>query len=62
MLLTAHYTSICKNVEPFFRGRETHATQNVMVCVDFDLRFTYVLARWEGTAHDDLVLHDALEW
>ena len=47
-------------MEPAFRGRETHATQNVMATVDFDLRFTYVLAGWEGTAHDALVLRDAL--
>jgi len=32
-----------------------------MAAVDFDLRFTYVLAGWEGTAHDALVLRDALE-
>jgi len=32
-----------------------------MAAVDFDLRFTYVLAGWEGAAHDALVLRDALE-
>ncbi|XP_004963569.1 uncharacterized protein LOC101783346 [Setaria italica] len=32
-----------------------------MAVVDFDLRFTYVLVGWEGTAHVALVLHDALE-
>jgi len=32
-----------------------------MAVVDFDLRFTYVLAGWEGTTHDALVLRDALE-
>jgi len=32
-----------------------------MAAVDFDLRFTYVFAGWEGAAHDDLVLRDALE-
>ena len=32
-----------------------------MAAVDFDLRFTYVLAGWEGAAHDALVLQDALE-
>ena len=32
-----------------------------MAAVDFDLRFTYVLAGWEGTTHDALVLRDALE-
>ena len=32
-----------------------------MAAVDFDLWFTYVLAGWEGVAHDALVLRDALE-
>lgn len=32
-----------------------------MAAVDFDLQFTYVLAGWEGAAHDALVLRDALE-
>ncbi|XP_015612739.1 uncharacterized protein [Oryza sativa Japonica Group] len=53
--------SVRKNVESSFRGRKSHATQNVMAAVDFDLRFTYVLAGWEGTAHDAVVLRDALE-
>ena len=43
-------------MEPSFRGRKSYATQNVMAAVDFDLRFTYVLADWEGTTHDALVL------
>jgi hypothetical protein len=48
-------------MEPSFHGRKSHATQNVMAVVDFDLRFTYVMAGWEGTSHDALVLRDALE-
>jgi hypothetical protein len=44
-----------------FRGRKGTTTQNVLVVVDFDMRFTYVLAGWEGSAHDTLVLADALE-
>ena len=48
-------------MEEAFRGRKSHPSQNVLVVVDFDLRFTYVLAGWEGTAHDALVLRDALE-
>lgn len=32
-----------------------------MAAVDFDLRFTYVLAGWEGSAHDAVVLADALQ-
>ena len=50
-----------KDVENSFRGRKSYPTQNVMAAVDFDLRFTYVLAGWEGTAHDALILRDALE-
>ena len=52
--------SVTKDLEDAFRGRKTYATQNVMAAVDFDLRFTYVLAGWEGLAHDALVLADAL--
>jgi hypothetical protein len=48
-------------MEPSFRGRKAYATQNVLACVDFDVRFTYVLAGWEGTSHNALVLWDALE-
>jgi hypothetical protein len=33
----------------------------VLAAVDFNLRFTYVLAGWEGSAHDVLILSDALE-
>jgi hypothetical protein len=32
-----------------------------MVVVDFDLKFTYVIAGWEGSAHDALILVDAME-
>ena len=33
----------------------------MMAAVDFDLKFTYVLAGWEGSAHDAFILADALE-
>lgn len=42
-------------------GRKHTTTQNVLAAVDFDLRFTYVLAGWEGSAHYALILSDALE-
>ena len=32
-----------------------------MATVDYDLKFTYVLAGWKGSAHDALVLADAIE-
>ena len=44
-----------------FRGRKHTTTQNVLAAVDFDLRFTYVLAGWEGSAHDARILVDALD-
>ena len=44
-----------------FLGRKHTTTQNVLAAVDFDLRFTYVLAGWEGSAHDTRILTDALQ-
>jgi hypothetical protein len=44
-----------------FRGRKKDPTQNVMVAVDFDLKFTYVLAGWEGSVHDATIMADAIE-
>jgi hypothetical protein len=46
---------------PVFLGRKHTTTQNVLAAVDFDLRFTYVLARWKGSAHDALILADAIQ-
>jgi hypothetical protein len=48
-------------MEPSFRGRKSHATQNVKAAVDFNLRFTYVMNGWEGITYDALVLRDVLE-
>jgi hypothetical protein len=48
-------------MKPSFRGRKSYASQNVMAVVDFDLWFIYVLAGWEGSTHDALVLRGALE-
>lgn len=46
---------------PAFMGRKHTTTQNVLAAVDFDLRFTYVLAGWKGSAHDACILSDALQ-
>jgi hypothetical protein len=43
-----------------FRGRKHYTSQNVLAAVDFDMRFTYVLAGWEGSAHDASILADSL--
>jgi len=55
-----HTTVPAAMVSPFY-GRKPNLTQNVLAVVDFDLRFTYVLAGWEGSTHDLIVLHDALQ-
>ena len=31
----------------------------MLAAISFDLKFTYVLAGWEGSAHDSRVLNDA---
>jgi len=44
-----------------YRNRKGGLSQNVFASVSFDdLKFTYVLAGWEGLAHDSRVLNDAL--
>jgi hypothetical protein len=43
-----------------FRNRHGDLSQNVLAVVDFSMNFTYVLAGWEGSAHDGRVLQDAV--
>ena len=43
-----------------YRGRKHYPSQNVLAAVDFDMKFTYVLAGWEGSAHDASILADSL--
>ncbi|XP_028204632.1 putative nuclease HARBI1 isoform X2 [Glycine soja] len=43
-----------------FRGRKDYPTQNVLAACNFDMKFTYVLPGWEGTASDSRILKDAL--
>ncbi|XP_020965846.1 protein ALP1-like [Arachis ipaensis] len=45
---------------PCLRGRKDHPTQNVLAACGFDMKFTYVLSDWEGTASDSRILKDAL--
>jgi hypothetical protein len=41
------------------RNRKGLISQNVLAACDFDLTFQYVLAGWEGSAHDGRVFRDA---
>ena len=45
---------------PKYCGRKEYPTQNVMAACSFDLKFTYVLAGWEGTASDSRIIKNAL--
>ena len=45
-----------------FRNRKGYLSQNVLACCDLDnMLFTYVLAGWEGSAHDGAVLGAAFD-
>ena len=43
-----------------YRGRKGYPTQNVLAACSFDLKFTYVLLGWEGTASDARLIKSAL--
>ncbi|GJY26317.1 putative nuclease HARBI1 [Tanacetum coccineum] len=45
---------------PRYRGRKGYPTVNALVACTFDLKFTYVLSGWEGTASDLRIIKDAL--
>ena len=45
---------------PRYRGRKEFPTQNVLAACTFDLKFTYVLPGWEGTASDSRIIKNAL--
>jgi hypothetical protein len=50
------------NVEdhPVYRNRHGDISFNVCAVVDFDGRYIYMLAGWEGSAHDMRVFQDAI--
>ncbi|KAK1615313.1 hypothetical protein QYE76_020830 [Lolium multiflorum] len=56
-----HVTAkVPRSMSAAFRGRKHYTSQNVLAAVDFDMRFTYVLAGWEGSTHDASILADSL--
>ncbi|GMJ08497.1 hypothetical protein like AT5G41980 [Hibiscus trionum] len=52
--------SVPLSIQGRFRIRKGGTTQNVLVAITFDLKFSYVLAGWEGRAVDSRILKDAL--
>lgn len=56
-----HVTArVSRSQSAAYRGRKHYTSQNVLADVDFDLKFTYVLAGWEGSAHDANILTDSM--
>ena len=53
------HASMPPEIQGRFCSRKDGTSQNVLAAISFDLKFTYVLARWEGNAHDSHVLNDA---
>ncbi|GJR71449.1 Myb/SANT-like domain-containing protein [Tanacetum coccineum] len=45
---------------PRYQGRKGYPTINVLVACTFNLKFSYVLSGWEGTASDSRIVKDAL--
>ena len=43
-----------------YRGRKGYPTLNVLAACSFDLKFTYILPRWEGTPSDSRIIKNAL--
>ncbi|KAK5793948.1 hypothetical protein PVK06_035129 [Gossypium arboreum] len=52
--------SVPLSIQERFCNRKGGTTQNVLAAITFDLKFSYVLASWEGSAHDSRILSDAL--
>ncbi|KAL4561367.1 hypothetical protein LXL04_033532 [Taraxacum kok-saghyz] len=52
--------SVGRHEEAKYIGRKGYATQNIMDVCDFNMCFTFVLAGWEGTAHDTRIFNEAL--
>ncbi|KAL5568944.1 hypothetical protein UlMin_025519 [Ulmus minor] len=48
------------NLQAAYRNRKGFTSQNVLAVVDFDMKFMYVVAGWEGSVHDSRVLRDAM--
>ena len=53
-------THVPVEIQGKFRVRKEGTTQNVLAAISFDLKFIYVSAGWEGSAHDSRVLGDAI--
>ncbi|KAL5701358.1 hypothetical protein ACHQM5_026703 [Ranunculus cassubicifolius] len=46
--------------QPRYRNRKGDIAHNVLATCTFDMKFTYILAGWEGSAHDTRLLRSAM--
>jgi DDE superfamily endonuclease len=46
-------------LQPKYRNRKGGLSQNVLAVCNFEMHFVYILAGWEGSAHNVRVLQDA---
>ncbi len=46
-------------LQPRYRNRKGTLSQNILAVCNFDMQFVYILAGWEGSAHDSRVLYNA---
>lgn len=46
-------------LQPRYRNRKGTLSQNILAVCNFDMKFVYILAGWEGSAHDQRVLSNA---
>ena len=44
-----------------YTGRHGYTSQNVLAVCDFDMRFTFVVAGWAGSVHDNRIFNHNLE-
>ena len=69
----SHFSDVCGAIDgthipmfvpyvdqPAWRNRKSWLSQNVFAACSLDLKFQFIHAGWEGSAHDALVLRDAL--
>ena len=47
------------NLATAYHNRKCFMSQNALAIVDFDLKFTYMVAGWEGSVYDARVLISA---
>ena len=47
-------------LQPRYRNRKGTLSQNILAVCNFDIQFVYILAGWEGSAHDGAVYRSGL--